>query len=172
MDRQEANQYCSSARKCPGQQLTGVGGGQLPCQKAVNPNLLPLCLAPKWSPLSAGMCHSFDSLQRSQTPGHVSALAPLLCPATDSCVPYIYFGLTQGAAKSSTARNADRFLQNSEWSPKSLLFPFPPLFPPTSPRRNTVVRPCYSQITSVMLWLGQHRSNSVAIGFATTLLSR
>lgn len=154
--------------------LQGQAEGQLPCQKAVNPNLLPLCLAPKWSPLSAGMCHSFDSLHRSQT-GCVPALAPLLCPVANSCVPYLYFGLTQGSAKSSTVRIADRFLQSSveveSVSPKSLPFPSPPLFPPTNPWKNTVVRPCYRQITSATLWLRPSRSNSLAIGFATTPLS-
>lgn len=94
--------------------LQGWVEGQLSCQKTVNPNLPPLCLAPKWSCLSPGMCRSFDSLHRSQTPGRVPALAPLLCPVIDSCVPHMYFGLTQGAAKSST-RRADRFLQSSEW---------------------------------------------------------
>ena len=105
--RRGANQHCSSARKCPGQQLAGVGGGSITLSKGCQSQL---CLAPKLSPLSAGMCHSFDSLRRSQTPGRVPALAPLPCRVTDSCVPYMYFGLPQGAAKSSAAKRADRFL--------------------------------------------------------------
>lgn len=38
-DRQEANQYRSSARKRPGQQLAGVGGGSITLSKGCQSQL-------------------------------------------------------------------------------------------------------------------------------------
>lgn len=115
VDRQEANPYCPSARKCRSQQLAGVGGGSVTLSNGCQSQLTASALHRSGAPSVLGCITALTPYTDLRLLAAYPTLAPLLCPVTNSCVLYTYFGLIQGAAKSSTARRADRFLQSTEW---------------------------------------------------------
>lgn len=84
----------------------------------------------------------FWSFAQIQGFGCTALLALLLCPVTACRVCSVYFGLTEGAARSLLERRADRFMQSSEWKQKvrwrwkSLLFPFSSLLPALAPDKH------------------------------------